>query len=378
MKLSNRPIRAFTIIELLVVVSIIALLVSVLLPAIGKARDQAKLTLSIANLRNLGTAHAAYAANYNDRQVTFVIDGISDYGPDSSSALNAYAAMWGPVHPNLVLGWGPPLDMPGEPYILWQYHLDGAQPAHASWGGNPITMGGGSGSGFGQFRFGHQLRTFNDYLNGRYYDPIFFAPKEVFLYEIVKDGFESPAQFAMIEADDGTGGQVLYTSSYALSPAAMYSPDALKYDEDTGEAYTEPWSMPGGLRCPAMSQALYPNLKTHMLEHGWLQNRPSALCNPAFVGGTGSYQGCEPYYFNHAWESQPATLFFDGHVEMVGVREAMRADGRAETQSGYGLWSRDTPLGTDGYYIDAGYDQAATSFHILTVDGIRGRDLTSN
>ena len=46
-------------------------------------------------------------------------------------------------------------------------------------------------------------------------------------------------------------------------------------------------------------------------------------------------------------------------------------------QAGYGLWSRDTYLGEDGYFIDYGYDQAATSFHILTTDGIRGRDVVS-
>jgi len=50
------------------------------------------------------------------------------------------------------------------------------------------------------------------------------------------------------------------------------------------------------------------------------------------------------------------------------------SDRRNQQQAGYGLWTRDTSLGEDGYLIADGYDFAATGFHILTLDGIRGRD----
>ena len=105
MNVRNRP--AFTIIELLVVVSIIALLVGILLPAISQARNQAKFTRSVANLRNLGTAHAAYASSYGDRQVTFVVDEIAHYGTNACTAFQEYHDLYGPVHTNLILGWGP-------------------------------------------------------------------------------------------------------------------------------------------------------------------------------------------------------------------------------------------------------------------------------
>jgi type II secretory pathway pseudopilin PulG len=66
----------------LVVVSIIALLVGILLPAIGKAREQANLTKSQANIKQIGTALATYSAEYQDRQLTYVNDNFSHYGPD--------------------------------------------------------------------------------------------------------------------------------------------------------------------------------------------------------------------------------------------------------------------------------------------------------
>lgn len=52
--------KGFTLIELLVVVSIISLLVSILLPSLQKAKDIAKLTVCISNLRQIGTAIHLY------------------------------------------------------------------------------------------------------------------------------------------------------------------------------------------------------------------------------------------------------------------------------------------------------------------------------
>lgn len=57
----RRPGAGFTLVELLVVVALIALLVSVLLPALGRARQQARAAACQANLHNLGLAVCMYA-----------------------------------------------------------------------------------------------------------------------------------------------------------------------------------------------------------------------------------------------------------------------------------------------------------------------------
>jgi prepilin-type N-terminal cleavage/methylation domain-containing protein len=57
--------RGFTLIELLVVVAIIALLIAILLPALSTAREQAKRTKCMANLKAIGVGYMAYMTENN-------------------------------------------------------------------------------------------------------------------------------------------------------------------------------------------------------------------------------------------------------------------------------------------------------------------------
>jgi len=351
--------NGFTIVELLVVVAIISLLIAILLPALGRARDAALITQSLGNLRNMAAANATYGVDYGDRQFQAAPDDVGVYG--SCQAYLQEACL-----PIVVLGWqgntqwaisvGPgPVDCPGlvgcDNFFLLE----------------PCTFE-TSRNLFGAWR-APSVQAFSNYVNGRYYDRTFFAPKDLINLELADPYLNSPNSFSY---DDTVG---IVFPSYCFSPAAMWSPDVL-----SRRGYKDPRVTPGGFRGPAVGQASYPELKTRMIEHNWLQNQDGGPTNPSFE------EGRQPWIFNQGVNSVPNALFFDGHVGSIACSEVMDADRRqraswngvsgAPPVTGRGLWHTGTPYGTNGYYQQYGFDMLVdTSFHVLTTDGIRGRDV---
>lgn len=77
--------KAFTLVELLVVISIIALLLSILMPALNKVRSSARVTVCQSNIRQLGMGLIFYCESNSNKLIPYTEPSIGYYWMDAIS-----------------------------------------------------------------------------------------------------------------------------------------------------------------------------------------------------------------------------------------------------------------------------------------------------
>src|SRR6056297_1371472 len=83
--------KGFTLIELLVVIAIIAILAAILFPVFARAREKARQTSCLSNLKQIGLAFRMYVGDYDDTMPGYIIytpvDVVGPYTGDSRGYL---------------------------------------------------------------------------------------------------------------------------------------------------------------------------------------------------------------------------------------------------------------------------------------------------
>lgn len=97
MNAAHRSGKAFTLIELLVVIAIIGILAALLLPTLGRAKESARSTACLSNLRQIGIALQIYVSENRNR-----LPVMRDLSADTNAiATNTFPAIHTVLAPQL-------------------------------------------------------------------------------------------------------------------------------------------------------------------------------------------------------------------------------------------------------------------------------------
>jgi len=255
----------------------------------------------------------------------------------------------------------------------------------------PYTFGNGNTGdlemgGFGTWRYPNALQL-AEYMNGLPLHKAYFSPKDTIALRALEGCDTLNGSYCVSSRGQSIWGwdaawnsnMILAPSSYCISPAMMYNAQVYAWNDDADITFTDPMDINTGFRPSTKDQAQFPNLKSWLMEHYWLQNSVTD-CSMNW-GGTwfdnldGCWDGCEPFHFNNSYKSAPVTAFSDGHVGSFEVAQAERDDNLVAADNGMGLWHRETGDGGNGYFTGYGSDWVSWSGHTHTLRGIKGRDI---